>query len=231
MDFKNYALLMATLLLLLSCSQPNATSDSNKGKSLRIEDSIAKHDTAAVTVVSILDTVINAKSICVNWFSNGKITFSLNNYSDTISWFPFDDFADKTNHAAIITPGASAAKEIVISKDNIFFSVVDFRGRAALFHVNTLQNGPVYFDTTSCSNPLINESSYIFVDLNKNKIINTGGLVDLSSDRHYIYFYEIINGSVKCSNVIKSDGIGKLKFKDLELSLFKDADTLYMSIK
>jgi hypothetical protein len=159
-----------------------------------LTENIQPESPTKIDVIHVLDTLVDGNHIAVNWFESGRIELSRNTESDTIHWFSFGDFADRRNHAAIILPNLAKAEKIVVSNDMILFSVVDFKGRGALFRVNIYDNGSLKFaaSTSGCINPVIRESRFIYVNLNENLAVNNGGdtMTDSETPNEYVTLYE-----------------------------------------
>jgi hypothetical protein len=126
--------------------------------------------------ITVIDTIIGKNLYKVNWFNNGIIRFEMNNNAyDSIKWFPYDDLAEKENHKCIILPSKMKAEKFLITKSKVFFSIVDFKGRAVLFNLNILKNNRIFFSKDTHNNPIIRESRYIYINAKKNLIIDNGG--------------------------------------------------------
>jgi len=183
--------------------------------------------------INIVDTIIGGNFYKVVWFNDGIVKFEMNHVSDSIKWFPYDELADKENHSAIILPYKKKAEKIVITKSKIYFSLVDFKGRAVLFNLNVLANNKVLFSKNTKTNPIIRESRFVYINIKKDLIINNGGkhkLADGLIGKSYdIYEYKI-DKNIKLERSYQTKVKNKQPKKQLDLGNASDAIYFYSKI-
>ena len=233
-ELKIFGCICISIFFLLSCSHiDKQTLGSNNLENVRLtaDSSVVKSEKNEE--IQLLDTVINKSNVSIKWFSNGKIKVKLNGYSDSIKWFPFDEFSDKIDHSAIILKGNKQPERIVMNDSLIVFSIIDFKGRAVLFLINRMSNGSIKFskNQNNCINPIINESAFLYIDLKNEFVINHGGREqgpDSMGNSFYIFSYRMKDHCFILSKKYKS----KNKKNDkLDLSNFKDAAIFYKNIQ
>jgi len=231
-----YLFVVFSGIFLLSC-----TYSANNTDYILLKENFAVKDTTKIMVsqnskISILDTIIDTNKIKINWSINGKIELFVNQNSDSINWFSYDEYADKIDHSSIIQADKNKPLNIVVTDSFLIFSIVDFKGRAALFLANRFANGNVKFANSidDCINPMINESSFVFIDLKRKIIINNGGKYQLNDtlfgNSYNIYTYILSDGCIKHKNSYQSYNKKLMRSKNLDLSTFDDAKKFYTII-
>jgi len=219
-------LFSALVFITVACKKdPNTKEPGNTVNTDTLNEITQPKKPKKINVIHVLDTLIEGNHIAVNWFERGKIEVYRNTTSDSIHWFSFGDFADERNHAAIILPDHTKAEKIVVSNDMILFSVVDFKGRGALFRVNISDNGSLKFaaSTSGCINPVIRQSRFIYVNLNENLAVNNGGdtMTDSETPNEYVTLYEYsLKG--ECTKEGKTYKLPKQKLEEKNIDFYSE---------
>jgi hypothetical protein len=205
--------LLVYAVALISChsSAPKAAVQSVQKKDT-VKAVVQKADKKeAPHFLITIDTIVNKDTLKVVWCENGLIKCSLNQLLDSIinpnvSWDIRDAISQLDGGLdRILVPYNRKPRKFILNDEVVLISLVDWKGRANLFILNRTKTSLKFAKEDDC-NPICKESTYIYVDLKHNIIINHGGQDkyehgkysdagnDASSNSPYwIYRYQITN--------------------------------------
>ena len=169
--FKNIIIIF---ILAYGCSsQSTSNVDKAEPHSYPFADTAKKNSISLTDSILVIDTILAKGTFKLIWYSNGQIKASLNNMTATRKFFPYEELIKNKSHQSLVL-SANILTNFIIEKDYLLFSLTDFKGRANIFGIH-FSNGKMFFYTSQSPflNPIVNESSYLFVDVKNNIILNS----------------------------------------------------------
>lgn len=158
-------------------------------------DSSGQHVKKLIDSILVIDTILDKGKFNVFWYSDGIIKIVLNKHSIFRKFFAYDEHIKNKSHKSMAVNGKELTN-VLSDRNHLFFSLTDFKGRANIFGVY-FSDKDLFFYSSSPGyiNPIVNESSYLFIDTEDKVILNASKTKPIDMNEHpqgwdfYIYNY------------------------------------------